>query len=232
MGRRAGRGPVEAPRPTRQLEGSLQASHRGRRGLGNGRSNAEALSGLDETGRSSRANDSRKSSISLPEVPADGLSSTDRSPSSDGQSDHGIPGHRRAQEGLPGSPRRSGRAVRGAIFSPLYCASIGARRVGARATSRTSKPCIDLDGRPGRAGWWRRSPCSRPTSTALSPIISPYSPTSRLFWNEFYLDLGQNPRVGTHCEAARQLLEWPRKNSGREVEALRSEWASSITDGR
>ena len=29
-----------------------------------------------------------------------------------------------------------------------------------------------------------------------SPIISPYSPTSRIFWNEFYLDLDKIPRTG------------------------------------
>ena len=37
------------------------------------------------------------------------------------------------------------------------------------------------------------------------PIISPYSPTSRLFWNEFYLDIDRIPELAT-CPAARDHL--------------------------
>ena len=52
-----------------------------------------------------------------------------------------------------------------------------------------------------------------------SPIISPYSPTSRLFWNEFYLDLERIPELA-RCEAARELLR--SEEVDREVEAMRS----------
>jgi 4-alpha-glucanotransferase len=52
-----------------------------------------------------------------------------------------------------------------------------------------------------------------------SPIISPYSPTSRLFWNEFYLDLERIPELA-HCSAARDLLA--SGDYGREVDSLRS----------
>ena len=38
-----------------------------------------------------------------------------------------------------------------------------------------------------------------------SPIISPYSPTSRIYWNEFYLDLERIPELA-RSEAARSLL--------------------------
>jgi 4-alpha-glucanotransferase len=38
---------------------------------------------------------------------------------------------------------------------------------------------------------------------------SPYSPISRLFWNEFYLDIERIPELAG-CDAARRLLESPR----------------------
>jgi 4-alpha-glucanotransferase len=52
-----------------------------------------------------------------------------------------------------------------------------------------------------------------------SPIISPYSPTSRLFWNEFYLDLERIPDLA-QSEAARALLA--SEVASREVAALRA----------
>ena len=52
-----------------------------------------------------------------------------------------------------------------------------------------------------------------------SPIISPYSPTSRIFWNEFYLDLGSIPDLA-NSEAARAMLD--SEEAGAEVDALRS----------
>jgi 4-alpha-glucanotransferase len=52
-----------------------------------------------------------------------------------------------------------------------------------------------------------------------SPVVSPYSPTSRLFWNEFYLDLERIPELA-HCQAARALLH--SEDVSREFEALRS----------
>jgi len=52
-----------------------------------------------------------------------------------------------------------------------------------------------------------------------SPVVSPYSPTSRLFWNEFYLDLDRLPELA-RSEAARALLH--SEESGREFEELRS----------
>jgi len=51
-----------------------------------------------------------------------------------------------------------------------------------------------------------------------SPIISPYSPTSRLFWNEFYLDLDRIPELAD-SEPARALLR--SEDAGREFETLR-----------
>jgi 4-alpha-glucanotransferase len=52
-----------------------------------------------------------------------------------------------------------------------------------------------------------------------SPVISPYSPTSRLFWNEFYLDLKRIPELA-ECPTARALLD--SDETSLEVEALRS----------
>ena len=48
---------------------------------------------------------------------------------------------------------------------------------------------------------------------------SPYAPASRLFWNEFYLDLGRIPELET-CPAAKSLLE--SKDVHHECEVLRS----------
>ena len=53
-----------------------------------------------------------------------------------------------------------------------------------------------------------------------NPIISPYSPTSRLFWNEFYLDLHRIPGLA-RSEAARAVLDAP--ETAREVESLRAD---------
>ncbi len=51
------------------------------------------------------------------------------------------------------------------------------------------------------------------------PVVSPYSPTTRLFWNEFYLDLRRIPELAG-SEAARALLASPELRD--EVDALRS----------
>jgi 4-alpha-glucanotransferase len=53
-----------------------------------------------------------------------------------------------------------------------------------------------------------------------SASVSPYSPASRLFWNEFYLDLARIPELA-RCEAARAVLESSEFQG--EVAALRSE---------
>jgi 4-alpha-glucanotransferase len=47
----------------------------------------------------------------------------------------------------------------------------------------------------------------------------PYSPASRLFWNEFYLDIGRIPELA-RCPAARELMSTPAFQA--EVEALRA----------
>ncbi len=52
-----------------------------------------------------------------------------------------------------------------------------------------------------------------------SPVVSPYSPTSRLFWNEFYLDLDRIPEL-EHCREAQAILR--SEEASREFEALRS----------
>ena len=44
------------------------------------------------------------------------------------------------------------------------------------------------------------------TFDGRSPIISPYSPTSRLCWNEFYLDLRRIPEL-SDCPTARALID-------------------------
>jgi 4-alpha-glucanotransferase len=49
--------------------------------------------------------------------------------------------------------------------------------------------------------------------------VSPYSPASRLFWNEFYLHVPGIPELA-HCTAARSILESP--EFAAEVAALRS----------
>ncbi len=53
-----------------------------------------------------------------------------------------------------------------------------------------------------------------------NPIISPYSPTSRLFWNEFYLDLRSIPGLA-RCEAARAAMD--SAEAEREVDSLRAD---------
>jgi 4-alpha-glucanotransferase len=58
----------------------------------------------------------------------------------------------------------------------------------------------------------------------FSPIISPYSPTSRVFWNEFYLDLGRIPELAD-SRAVRDLLA--SDEARREVAELR---ASGLVD--
>ena len=57
-----------------------------------------------------------------------------------------------------------------------------------------------------------------------SPIISPYSPTSRVFWNEFYLDLDRIPELA-RSDAARTLLDSEETQSL--IESLR---ASDLVD--
>lgn len=52
------------------------------------------------------------------------------------------------------------------------------------------------------------------------PTVSPYAPSSRLFWNEFYLDLRRIPELA-RSEPARALME--SAEFRREVESLRSE---------
>src|ERR1051325_3234081 len=49
---------------------------------------------------------------------------------------------------------------------------------------------------------------------------SPYSPASRLFWNEFYLDVPRVPEF-SRCPAARQLVESPAFQE--ELRAFRSD---------
>ncbi len=49
---------------------------------------------------------------------------------------------------------------------------------------------------------------------------SPYAPTSRLFWNDFYVDVARVPEVARY-EAARQLLEQPDFQG--EIQTLRRE---------
>jgi 4-alpha-glucanotransferase len=49
---------------------------------------------------------------------------------------------------------------------------------------------------------------------------SPYAPTSRLFWNDFYVDVTRVPELAG-CEAAQQLLE--QADFQREIQALRRE---------
>jgi 4-alpha-glucanotransferase len=53
-----------------------------------------------------------------------------------------------------------------------------------------------------------------------APTVSPYSPASRLFWNELYLDLGRIPELAL-CEPARALMD--SDEFRREVETLRRE---------
>ncbi|MGH9789354.1 MAG: 4-alpha-glucanotransferase, partial [Candidatus Acidiferrales bacterium] len=48
---------------------------------------------------------------------------------------------------------------------------------------------------------------------------SPYSPASRLFWNEFYVNVMQAPELG-RCTKAKQILDSP--DFRRELEALRT----------
>jgi 4-alpha-glucanotransferase len=56
--------------------------------------------------------------------------------------------------------------------------------------------------------------------------LSPYAPASRLFWNEFYLDVGRVPEFSA-CAPARELLSSP--GFREEVEALR---VASLVDYR
>jgi 4-alpha-glucanotransferase len=107
------------------------------------------------------------------------------------------------------------------VFCPLYALH--------RETSWGAGDFSDLealiDWTAGRGGGLVASlPMLASNFDGPSPIISPYSPTSRLFWNEFYLDLGRIPEMAS-CEAARALLA--SDEAGREVADLR---ASGLVD--
>jgi 4-alpha-glucanotransferase len=122
-----------------------------------------------------------------------------------------IAAPKRAYQG-PGEP---GRRIWG-VFCPLYALHRGSSW-GAGDFSDL-EALIDWTAGLG-GGIVATLPMLASNFDGPSPIISPYSPTSRLFWNEFFLDLGRIPEMA-RSEAARSMLE-----SGEvevDVRALRS----------
>jgi 4-alpha-glucanotransferase len=88
------------------------------------------------------------------------------------------------------------------IFSPLYAL----HREGSWGAGDFSDLEALIDWTSARGGGLVASlPMLASNFDGPSPIISPYSPTSRVFWNEFYLDLGRIPELAS-CQAARALL--------------------------
>jgi 4-alpha-glucanotransferase len=102
------------------------------------------------------------------------------------------------------------------LFCPLYALH--------RETSWGAGDFADLE---ALMGWLQRR---RGDLIATLPMlasfvdgaatVSPYSPASRLFWNEFYLDLGRIPELAG-CEPARALMQ--SAEFRRELESLRRE---------
>ncbi|WP_435005428.1 4-alpha-glucanotransferase [Tundrisphaera lichenicola] len=123
-----------------------------------------------------------------------------------------ISAPRRAYQGSTGSGKRPW-----GVFCPLHSLH-GARSRGAGDLADL-EALIDWTAGLG-GGLVATLPMLASSFDGPSPVISPYSPTSRLFWNEFYLDLDRIPEMA-HSEAARSLLQ--SDDFGREFEALRGE---------
>ncbi len=122
-----------------------------------------------------------------------------------------IAAPRRAFDGQSASNKRTW-----GIFCPLH--ALHGRRSWGAGDFGDLEALIDwTDGLGG--GIVATLPMLASNFDGPSPIISPYSPTSRLFWNEFYLDLERIPELA-RCQAARALLQ--SEATGREIEALRS----------
>ncbi|WP_116632716.1 4-alpha-glucanotransferase [Dehalogenimonas alkenigignens] len=92
-------------------------------------------------------------------------------------------------------------SARWGLFSPVYS-----------LRSETSLGAGDLSDFRRLAGWSETQGASVIATLPLLPIIledssnpSPYSPVSRLFWNEFYIDLESLPELAA-CGEARELL--------------------------
>ncbi len=122
-----------------------------------------------------------------------------------------IAAPRRAFEGQSASNKRTW-----GVFCPLH-ALHGARSWGA-GDFGDLEALIDWTAGLG-GGIVATLPMLASNFDGPSPIISPYSPTSRLFWNEFYLDIDRIPELAT-SQAARDLLR--SDEASREFETLRS----------
>ena len=122
-----------------------------------------------------------------------------------------IAAPRKAYEGPGGSGKRTW-----GIFCPLYALHRGSSW-GAGDLSDL-EALIDWTADQG-GGLVATLPMLASNFDGTTPIISPYSPTSRLFWNEFYLDLSRIPEMA-RSEAARALLE--SSETARELEALQA----------
>ena len=118
----------------------------------------------------------------------------------------------RAYEGVGGAGKRTW-----GVFCPLY-ALHRAKSWGAGDFSDL-EALIDWTSSLG-GGLVATLPMLASSFDGPSPTISPYSPTSRLFWNEFYLDVERIPEL-EHCEAARSLLA--SDETSREVDSLRKQ---------
>ena len=108
---------------------------------------------------------------------------------------------RRASEGRTRVPTAEGKR-RWGVFSPLY--ALHRERSWGSGDFSDLEALIDWTASLG-GGLVASLPMLASNFDGPDPVISPYSPASRLFWNEFYLDLERIPELA-HCEAARALM--------------------------
>jgi 4-alpha-glucanotransferase len=107
------------------------------------------------------------------------------------------------------------------VFCPLYAFRQGSTRgVGDFSDLET---LIDWTAKLG-GEIVATLPMLASTFDGLDPIVSPYSPVSKLFWNEFYLDLERAPELA-RCPEARALLDSEQMHA--ELDAIRG---SSLVD--
>ena len=98
-------------------------------------------------------------------------------------------------------PETPGKRLWG-VFCPLYAL----HRDGSPASGDHSDLEALMDWTAARGGGLVATlPMLASVFDGPAPVISPYSPTSRLFWNEYYLDLARIPEL-TECPAARDYL--------------------------
>jgi len=110
------------------------------------------------------------------------------------------------------------------IFCPLY--ALHGSKSGGAGDHSDLEALMDWTAGQG-GGLVATLPMLASVFDGPDPVVSPYSPTSRLFWNEFYLDLDRIPELAA-SQAAREYLASDHARD--ELAALRS--AETVDYGR